>query len=411
MIPLRRVAPLDLPAVRPARRVGVEQELRLWTADGQLDFRLALPKVAPHLRRLDPGDPRACRLPSGTALTADGLEAELATAPYPAQQDVASRLDAVLASERARLRSAVEPLSVERITGYSTHVSVSVDDDAVVDVGRAFVRACGIALTLLAEPASSMGVFVRPRRGRLELGTEYAEGRDLERIIVFAIGAVATLEHGRPAPDVPAPVVEASREKFGWHLPVSGATATCLHAGDRDVLNRVWEWVRPDVVRLELDPAPVDELVAGAPLRTETHLDASLCTYGDPGAPALAGHDTGPRRTAAGVDAETAWLTWEHVAWELRRGRRRLFAVMQVDQEREFLRRLDAGDLDRTVARELGRRLGRQGSLRCRPAGHRPVVAHPASRRSGPRGASGRRAVGQSSARPLAWRKCAPASR
>jgi hypothetical protein len=63
------------------------------------------------------------------------------------------------------------------------------------------------------------------------------------------------------------------------------------------------------------------------------------------------------------VYAETLWLTWHHVVWLLSDGRRSLHAVLPIEEEPAFLTRLDAGDYDELVRRELGRRLGRRRLL------------------------------------------------
>ena len=62
----------------------------------------------------------------------------------------------MLAIERSVLALRVaEVAGADRITGFSTHVNVSVPDDRVVDVGRRFARHCGLATALVAEPGTS----------------------------------------------------------------------------------------------------------------------------------------------------------------------------------------------------------------------------------------------------------------
>ena len=114
-----------------------------------------------------------------------------------------------------------------------------------------------------------------------------------------------------------------------------------------------------------VDPSPVDRLVAGAALRLQkTPEVADACTFrplDDVLAPPAG--DTGPRRLAGGIEAETLWLTWAHVVWAFSDGRRQAYAVLRVDDEGEFLARLDRGEHDDDVRRELGRRLGRRRLL------------------------------------------------
>ena len=72
---------------------------------------------------------------------------------------------------------------------------------------------------------------------------------------------------------------------------------------------------------------------------------------------------TGARHLFDDVEAETLWLTWRHVVWRLSDGQRSLHAVLPVEQEQDFLSRLDAGEYDELVRRELRRRLGRRRLL------------------------------------------------
>jgi hypothetical protein len=345
-------------------RVGVEHELRVWAGPVQLDFRQVLPEIAGHLRSLDPGDPRARRLPSGVVLTADGREAELATPPIAWDAAAPRLLDELLAAERSELAGRVgEAAGADRLTGFSTHVNLSVPDDRVVDVGRRFARYGGLATALVAEPASGSGLLVRPRRGRLEIGGEYAEGEHLVALVTFVGAVVAALLADARPPDVPEPVTAPAREKFGWYLPVEGPYADLLTSPvpDRDLLAAAWEWARPWCLLHGLDPTPIDRLVTGAPLRFQDRGPADVCTtrpHRD--VPTLDLPDTGPRRRPGGVEAETVWLTWAHAVWELSDGDRRVYAVLPRDEEGDFLARLDDGAYDDVVRRELARRRGRK---------------------------------------------------
>ena len=349
-------------------RVGVEHEYGVWAGPTQLDFRRLLPVVTEGLRALDPGDPRARRLPSGVALTADGREAELATPPIPWEGAAPHRLDALLAAERSVLaRRVAEKFGADRFTGFSTHVNVSVPDDRVVEVGRRFVAFCGLATALVAEPRTSAGLLVRPRRGRLEICGEYAEGEHLVALVTFVGAAVRALGTDVAPPPLPEPVVVPSREKFGWFLPPEGPYADLLELGrpsGGDLLAAVWAWARPSCVADGVDPGPVDRLVAGAPLRLEERTGAEVCTTAAVSLPRdTARTNTSPRRLAGGVEAETLWLTWGHAVWVFHDDDRHLHAVMPAEQEPQFLARLDAGGFDETVRRELGRRIRRRRLL------------------------------------------------
>lgn len=354
--------PLELRPVAGGVRLGVEHEYQVWAGREVRDFRRLLPEVTSDLRRLDSGDPRACRLPSGVALTADGREAELATPPLPAGHDVAARLDRLLARERANLADALAEVGVDRLTGFSTHVNVSVPDDLVVDVAQRFARHCGAVAFLVCEPRVSQGLLVRPRRGRLEVGGEYAEGGHLVSAVTFVASAAAALLGGPAGPPDPLPiVVERSREKFGWFLPPSGPVAGLLRGGRSidavRLLERTWDWARPACVDLGLDPSPLDDLVAGGPWRTESEEAPDTCTVGPAGDPPPTPRSvsTGSRELPGGITAETVWLTWSHVVWGFFAGSRSLYAVLAAEQEEEFLTALDAGRYHGLIQRELTR--------------------------------------------------------
>ncbi len=61
--------------------VGVEHEYRVSQFGRQVDFRRLIHELPLEGRRIDPGDVHAYRMGSGTKITCDGLEAEIATPP------------------------------------------------------------------------------------------------------------------------------------------------------------------------------------------------------------------------------------------------------------------------------------------------------------------------------------------
>jgi hypothetical protein len=218
---------------------------------------------------------------------------------------------------------------------------------------------------------------VRPRRGRLEIGGEYAEGADLVALVTFVVSAARALLAGTTPPPGPEPVVVASRERFGWHLPPQGPYRTLLdqgpratwtvqgaQVGARALFAATWAWARPHCLSSGLDPEPCDRLAADGPWRLESRTPTNTCTLdgGAADAASLTGYDTAGRTVASGFEAETTWLTWEHVVWGFFRGSGALYAVLPVPQEGEFLRRLDRGEYDRTITQGLSRR-GRRRRL------------------------------------------------
>ncbi len=327
-------------------QLGVEHEYQLWRRGAQVDFRRLITSVAGDLRRLDPGDPRARRLPSDVALTADGWEAELATPPVDVHPGVPQEIDQLLRVERTELRAAAGAEGVDRITGFSTHLNITVPDDEVVSLGLRFAQHCLPALADVMEPNGSAGLFVRPRRGRLEVGGEYVEGADLVAALTLLTGCVDALRWSYQPPAMQAPALVASREKFGWYAPD-------LPQGQLLV---VWPWARPFVVHRGLDPTVVDDLATGVrPLPREGG-GSARCTFGGPRLETRTRCATGQRKLPTDVRAETEWLTWHHVVWVFQDSEgRRCRAVVPACDEEQFLAALDAGAHDADVSRMLER--------------------------------------------------------
>ena len=347
-----QVVPLPLGGPVQRRRLGVERELSLWRGKEAVDFRQLIDVIAGHLAPLDPGDPRARRLPSGVALTADGREAELATPPLPVSFDTPRQIDALLRTERTELRDLVALHGVGRISGFSTHLNVSVPDRRAVKIGRQFAATCALGLAAITEPARSLGVFVRPRRGRLEFGCEYVEGNPLVAALTLFAACVTGLEEGSTPPGGGCASTVPSREKFGWFIGP--------HALDNAAeLGKTWGWARKWCVTSGLDPDPVDVLVDGAAEAPRS----DECSFGSEELDPAIG-DTAPRTLANGLRAETEWLTWQHVVWLFRDQRgAQCRAVVPADLEGDFLRLLDAGILDPLLEKMLRRPVVRRRLL------------------------------------------------
>lgn len=363
---------------RTAPLVGVEHELQAHTGTTVRDFRSLLPTVAGPVLLCDPGDPRARRLRSGLALTADGWEAELVTPPLPLDAAAPATLARMLAEESARLLAALqrdEPTS--RLTGFSTHINVSVPDAVVVDVAREFAARFAAATMLLLDRPGSPGLLVRPRRGRLEIGGEYARGGDLTAAVTFVSAAVSHLLTHPPHTNVSVGegnwTVEPARERFGHFVPAVGVAPDLYASGRRCLLRHagawvtgqhhlqaVWSVLRSEAVSMGLDPAPVDRRVAG--------LVPLPCEHGEP-AEISPGHGHGAylevldpasrARERGTLVLEPVWLTWNTVAWrcEDSRSGRAVHLVMPVADERVFLERLDTGRLDTFLRVCLRRRI------------------------------------------------------
>ena len=315
------------------------------------------------------------------ALTADGLEAELATPPVRVGPGVGRTLDLMLAAERSVLAAEAREHAVTSLTGFSTHVNVGVPDSEVVTVARRLATECAVAIALLAEPSDSSGLLVRPRRGRLEVGGEYAEGSDLEVLVTVLLAAVRGLRTGAGPVGQPPPVLEPSREKFGWYLPAAGWPTG---GAARTAITDFWTWARPHALALGLDPQAVDVLADDGPLRSQSPRPTEACSVEAPGAATSPAYDTRPRTRPSGVVAETVWLTWQHAVWRCARDGGVLHAVVGADQEAEFLSRLDEGEYDEVLARELRRRRAHAQPGGQRAARRTLVVASGPAGRAGP---------------------------
>lgn len=363
--------------------VGVEQELRVCSRGRPQDFRTLLAGVSGDGLRIDPGDPRARRLPSGLVLTADGWEAELVTPPVVVGRGAPVGVDELLERGRAQLLGRLRVLDpAVDLVGFSTHVNVTVADELVVTVAGEFARRCSVATMLVLDGLGSPGLLVRPRRGRLEVGGEYAEGADLVAAVTVVAGCagllVASLSTaGVRLPRVLGQRVVPARERYG-HFVGRGASGCDVYRGGRasplvldgdpacaqEHLEEVWELARPFALGLGLDPDPVDALVSGRrPLRIERGGLTGMVGGHRPGsgsgtpvpAPDLRARQVGRVRVTP------AWATWSRVAWRCQGpGGRVAYAVLPARDQGRFLSLLDEGALDEVIAKALRRSWARR---------------------------------------------------
>lgn len=306
--------------------MGIEQEFAVRSDLQQVDFAAWAREGRLTGCRLDRADPHAHRQPGGGVITADGQEAEVATAPALLRPGFSSELLTALADLRFRLAVIAAEATV---TGVSTHLNVEVDDRRVRRCADRFAHRHAAAMMLLTDRRESPGLLVRPRRGRLELGGEYAVGTQLRTAAVFA--AAATLEsdldalRGRARPLTHARLVPA-RERFGWYVDRS-AFGDDLYSGGRrarvgpgslraqDLLAWSWEQARPLASRVacEEEIALVDAAVEG-----RAALPCEQVEEEQPPAP--------DRSPAVDVTSPRTWgelvlrpvvLTWEHAVFAL----------------------------------------------------------------------------------------------
>lgn len=341
---------------RPTDRlplIGVGQSLSLWCGHERVDARGLVEQVPRGHGPRDPGDPSARRLPSGGTLSADGAAAVLSTPPVPLGPGVPAQLDDLLSGERTTLRDLVAAQDVTRLSGSATRLSISVPDDAVVGVGLTFVESCLSALATVIAPASSHGLLVRPRRGRLDVCGPYVEGPDLVAGLTLLSACVGGLLDGSFPPRTTTPDVVPSQELYGWFAP------TRAHPEDEEALATVWGWARPWALGHQVDPRPLDQLVDGSrDVRSRSTTEAAGCTFGTP---APTDRRTRARELRNGTRAEPEWLTWEYAVWLVRDvDGRACRAVLPLAQEDAFLAQLDSGRLDPELDRMLRRRVPRR---------------------------------------------------
>jgi len=342
---------------------GVEREWRvLGRAGRQRDFRTLVDALPLDGRRLDPDDPHAHRCRWGGVVTADGREAEVATPPVPVGPGAGADLEALARLGYRRLRAALP--SAVRLEGYSTHLNVTVPDRSVVRAADRFARRLALPQMLLLDRADSPGLLVRPRRGRLEIGGEYAAGEQLRAAVVFAIaGAVACSRRPRLLRGLPVPSarLERANGRFGWYVDRCAAGVDLYRDGrsaavptDAGVmpagvlLDRVWSRLRPlaiDLVGAD-DVAVVNAIVAGRqPLPLEQPARDPRADATAPPAAAIHGRVVDDL-ARPGFTLRTVVARWDRVAFELDDGRRRRYLVVPAARLARFLAAVDGGRYD-----------------------------------------------------------------
>lgn len=262
-------------------RVGVEHEYVVHGPTGRIDVRTIVDTLNLGVRA-DPTDPHAQRCPWGGVVTADGPEAEVATPPVDVAPGAAVQVVALAAVGRAALAEALGDGC--RLEGFSTHLNVSAPRRGEQRHALRFATVFAPSLMLLLDRSTSPGLLVRPRPGRLELGGEFADGRDLEVPLTFAIGATlaAVTMSRRVARDLAVEVsLQAAVERYGWyvdrgafgpdlyalgrHAPLRGVrSGSCRTAGEH--LQLTWDLARGALAGLvgERELAAVDGVVAGS---------------------------------------------------------------------------------------------------------------------------------------------------
>lgn len=242
--------------------IGVEREYNVAGPDGIVDARTIWPRLTGLGVALDPGDPNARRGSWGGVITVDGADAEVVTPPVRLQPGCTARVGSLAAVGEWHLRASLpEPLGLR---GYSTHISVEVDDRKVVRVARIIAHRLALPLMLALDRADSPGLLVRPRPGRLEICGEFAAGSQLRAAVGLTVGIALLAEQAVGfsrltcrLPEVPHPRVEPAVERFGYYVDRAAFGPDLYRAGRGtrlvhrrrtvtagEVLARIWSAAR-----------------------------------------------------------------------------------------------------------------------------------------------------------------------
>lgn len=362
--------------------VGIEHEFIVWSrarnggrAARRRDFRRAIHRLRLGRANLDPADPYSYRMSSGAAITCDQAEAEIACPPVAIEPGFAGVVERAAAAARRDLAARLP--GRWWLEGISTHISVSMADELTDEVARKFARTFAPAMMLMLDGQAGLGLLVRPRPGRLEIGGWFLDGPQLRAALVFAVAAArrcaAAVDRGAELPATIDAHIEPAVARYGWYLdrrafggdlysdgrsarlPLSrgGETAAGEH------LRICWELVRPGVAG-DLAPtelALVDEIVAGrSPLPCEATMprndaDDRQTPAANPFASVHAD------RHRPGCEIAPVMLTWSTVvlvAADLEHSRRAFVAVPR-RYLASFVDALDDGRLDMPIGRFIAR--------------------------------------------------------
>jgi hypothetical protein len=360
--------------------LGIEHEFFVVHDGARVDFGPLLAGLNLGRRYLDPADVNARRLPTGAAVTCDGVEAEIALPPINVAPGFVVEATRRAAAERSDLRHHLgDGFALE---GSSTHISVSINCGIEVIDATARLYSCTFApaLMLLLDRRDSYGIYVRPRPGRIEVCGEYATGRRLQAAIAFAVGSVRACVNavvGRRQ-QVPLPPrlwvdLKPSPDRFGYVVH-HNALGTDLYARGRDaplalagggsisadaVLRACWSSARDALGPLGsgADAQAANDLVdsdCALPARgLDADDDAPVPVCSSPVYGRLVEPVQRPRFEMAAV-----MVTWDAavlVVAQVRERRAAFVCVPRAAMDR-FFERLDSGALDGIITRYLRHR-------------------------------------------------------
>jgi hypothetical protein len=219
-----------------AALVGVEQEYQVLAEGRPVDFRDLLHSLPVPGRRLDPGDLNAYRLESGLALTCDEAEAEVASPPVPCLPGFSAKVAAWAACGRSQLE-ALLPAGTA-VAGYSTHLSVSLDEALREPLLDLFLARFAPALMLLLGSPTGYGLYLRPRPGRLEACGDHVGSHALQAAAALFAGGVRACAAAGGAQDSLPPALAVTTApatgRWGLYLGRRRALGFDLYAAGLD---------------------------------------------------------------------------------------------------------------------------------------------------------------------------------
>jgi hypothetical protein len=348
--------------------LGLEHEYSLTRAGQPVDFRALIHSLSIDGLRIDPADTNAYRCANGMALTCDEAEAEVASPPIALAPGFGAALVAWAAAGRSMLDRVLPPDVTA--TGYSTHISVAMPDELNDEACDLFARTFGPAVALLLDGPDSLGIYVRPRPGRLEVCGEFVDGARLGAAAAFVAGAArvcaASLTGGAvrlpPLLDCELlPGVERyglrlhRHSAFGFDYYRPGRAAllplgTGATVSAQALLERAWASARSHLESLavEEDMASMDAVVAGRlPLGVEGGFPPALA----PGSLATSPFcELARPHRRPGVELGVVAATWDTVVVRAARAGDARYLTLPRNALGEFFTRLDSGVLDEPLA-------------------------------------------------------------
>ena len=338
----------------------------LYRNDQPVDFRALIHELGLPGMRLHPVDGQRYLTPSGMAIMAEGLAAEVASPPVSLGPGFARELDSWSAHAFAQLR---RPLDSEiRLKGRSTHLSVECDPRIVDEVAWLYAQTFAPAIMLLLDDAESPGLLVRARPSRLELCGEFATDSRLRSAAALAAGSVLALSDALRSGRATQPprlrgTIETARRRFGWYVDRRAFGPDLYDQGRSSVLRRVdggtisgqdqleacWDSARSALIDRgwtdSLEDA--DRIVSGdRSLPCERPVDdrRKPATHEPPPAHPIGRMLTTRRRPGFTIQVTSA--TWDYAAFTVSNGDREAICSVPRPVLGTFLSQLEAGELD-----------------------------------------------------------------